>query len=58
VGRSPYLQAVNVQAAPETMGQVVAVTITRAGPNSLHGDLIQAPGTHALDARKKGALAS
>jgi len=58
VGRSPYLQAVNVQAAPETMGQVVAVTITRAGPNSLHGDLIQAPGTHALDVYKKGALAS
>jgi len=37
VGRSPYLQPVQVMAPPSLIGEVVAVTVTRVGPNSLHG---------------------
>jgi len=45
VGRSPYLQPVNVMAPAALIGEVRAVTITRAGPNSLFGALIDhAPG--------------
>jgi tRNA-2-methylthio-N6-dimethylallyladenosine synthase len=39
VGRSPYLQPVNVIAPPEMMGRIVDVEITAAGPNSLFGAL-------------------
>jgi tRNA-2-methylthio-N6-dimethylallyladenosine synthase len=39
VGRSPYLQPVNVMAPAALIGEVRAVTITRAGPNSLFGEL-------------------
>ena len=37
VGRSPYLQAVNVYADAAKVGTIEAVTITRVGTNSLHG---------------------
>ncbi|HEX3952670.1 MAG TPA: tRNA (N6-isopentenyl adenosine(37)-C2)-methylthiotransferase MiaB [Stellaceae bacterium] len=37
VGRSPYLQAVHAEASDEMIGQIVAVTITGAQPNSLAG---------------------
>lgn len=40
VGRSPWLQAVHVDAKEELMGQIVDVVITDAGPNSLTGNLI------------------
>ncbi len=40
VGRSPYLQPVNVMAPASLIGELAAVTITRAGPNSLFGDLV------------------
>jgi tRNA-2-methylthio-N6-dimethylallyladenosine synthase len=40
VGRSPYLQAVNVDAASERRGEIVRVRITSAGPNSLFGEII------------------
>ena len=40
VGRSPWLQAVYVDAAPEQMGQMVRVKITTAGANSISGDII------------------
>ncbi len=50
VGRSPYLQPVNVMAASSLVGEITAVRITGAGPNSLFGELagtepesIQAP---------------
>jgi tRNA-2-methylthio-N6-dimethylallyladenosine synthase len=50
VGRSPYLQPVNVMAASSLVGEIAAVRITGAGPNSLFGELtgceseyIQAP---------------
>jgi tRNA-2-methylthio-N6-dimethylallyladenosine synthase len=37
VGRSPYLQAVHAEAAPELLGRILPVEIAAAGPNSLSG---------------------
>ena len=37
VGRSPYLQAVHAEAAPEVLGQIRPVTISGCGTNSLAG---------------------
>ncbi len=37
VGRSPYLQSVIVDLPTESRGDIVTVTITNAGPNSLTG---------------------
>ena len=37
VGRSPYLQAVHLQASADRTGSIVEVSITGAGPNSLSG---------------------
>jgi len=42
VGRSPYLQPVNVDAPADLRGRIVDVTITSAGPNSLFGELVGA----------------
>ncbi|HVG52473.1 MAG TPA: tRNA (N6-isopentenyl adenosine(37)-C2)-methylthiotransferase MiaB [Xanthobacteraceae bacterium] len=39
VGRSPYLQSVQVMAPPELAGEVALVTITDVGSNSLFGAL-------------------
>jgi len=39
VGRSPYLQPVQVMAAPALIGEIVTVRITEVGPNSLFGVL-------------------
>jgi tRNA-2-methylthio-N6-dimethylallyladenosine synthase len=39
VGRSPYLQAVQVMAPAETIGEICAVTITDVSANSLFGTL-------------------
>jgi tRNA-2-methylthio-N6-dimethylallyladenosine synthase len=39
VGRSPYLQAVHLAAAPERLGEIVPALIGEAGPNSLAGAL-------------------
>jgi tRNA-2-methylthio-N6-dimethylallyladenosine synthase len=39
VGRSPYLQPVQAMAPAALIGDVVAVTITRTGTNSLFGEL-------------------
>jgi len=41
VGRSPYMQAVVVDAAEEFMNRIVDVTMVSAGPNSLLGTLNQ-----------------
>ena len=38
-GRSPYLQPVQVMAPESLIGQMVAVTITAIGTNSLFGTL-------------------
>jgi tRNA-2-methylthio-N6-dimethylallyladenosine synthase len=37
VGRSPYLQAVHAEAAPEHLGRILPVEISSFGPNSLAG---------------------
>jgi tRNA-2-methylthio-N6-dimethylallyladenosine synthase len=42
VGRSPYLQPVQVTAAQDLIGQIAPVTITRTGTNSLFGVLARA----------------
>jgi len=39
-GRSPYLQAVHVEAGEERIGEIFSVAITQAGPNSLSGVII------------------
>jgi tRNA-2-methylthio-N6-dimethylallyladenosine synthase len=39
VGRSPYLQAVQVQAPSTRIGELASVTITEVGSNSLFGSL-------------------
>ena len=39
VGRSPYLQPVQVVATPSMIGEIVAVTITEVSANSLFGSL-------------------
>ncbi len=49
VGRSPYLQPVNVMAEASLIGELAAVTITRAGPNSLFGELAH-PAPHRVAA--------
>ena len=39
VGRSPYMQAVHVQAAAELRGTIAMARIVASGPNSLAGTL-------------------
>lgn len=46
VGRSPYLQPVQAMAPASLIGAVRAVAITRAGANSLFGELAHPPGRH------------
>jgi len=41
IGKSPYLQSVHVAAPGLSIGDLVAVDIVSAGPNSLEGKLIQ-----------------
>jgi len=55
VGRSPYLQSVQVLAPSTQMGELASVTITEVGPNSLFGVLAQ-PATED-DARLPTAMA-
>ena len=40
-GRSPYLQAVHVEASENHIGEIFPVLITKCGPNSLSGVIIQ-----------------
>jgi len=54
VGRSPYLQPVNVMAPTALIGELAAVTITRAGPNSLFGEL--AHPAHRIEAPELAGL--
>ena len=44
VGRSPYLQPVQVEAPRSLIGEIAAVTITEVASNSLFGALAQAAG--------------
>jgi tRNA-2-methylthio-N6-dimethylallyladenosine synthase len=43
VGRSPYLQPVQVTAPASLLGEIAAVTVTEIASNSLFGTLAQAP---------------
>ncbi len=43
VGKSPYLQAVQVMAPASRMGEIVPVTITEVGANSLFGEISSSP---------------
>jgi tRNA-2-methylthio-N6-dimethylallyladenosine synthase len=43
VGRSPYLQPVQIEAPPSLIGEIAAVTITEVASNSLFGTLTQEP---------------
>jgi tRNA-2-methylthio-N6-dimethylallyladenosine synthase len=55
VGRSPYMQAVHVEAPAAALGTVVDLRIVAAHPNSLSG---VAADTEAVDARGIGQDAS
>ena len=48
VGRSPYLQPVQVTAPASLIGEIAAVTITEVASNSLFGTLAQHPSAPAL----------
>jgi len=58
VGRSPYLQPVQVMAPASLVGEVVAVTVTEIGSNSLFGALAPAhtPAAPAASERATPAL--
>ncbi len=43
VGRSPYLQPVQIEAPPSLIGEIATVTITEVASNSLFGALTQEP---------------
>jgi tRNA-2-methylthio-N6-dimethylallyladenosine synthase len=53
VGRSPYLQAVQVMAPQSLIGSVARVTVTEVGSNSLFGALVEE--THAPQLAATGA---
>jgi tRNA-2-methylthio-N6-dimethylallyladenosine synthase len=57
-GRSPYLQAVHVEAETSRIGEIFPVRITKAGPNSLNGVIIQGtnPGISRLGVEGIGNL--
>jgi len=57
VGRSPYVQPVQVMAAPSMIGEIAAVTITEISANSLFGALAPVSGhgqTAALASEASG----
>ncbi len=56
VGRSPYLQPVQVSAPQSLIGSITAVTITEIGSNSLFGVLSDRAGTDAAATPAETAL--
>jgi tRNA-2-methylthio-N6-dimethylallyladenosine synthase len=50
VGRSPYLQPVQIEAPPSLIGDIAAVTITQVASNSLFGALAKEPALAAAGA--------
>src|ERR1700674_137239 len=56
VGRSPYLQPVNVMAPATLIGTVAPVRVVEIGPNSLFGELL-APTYSSMDQPIEGAAA-
>jgi tRNA-2-methylthio-N6-dimethylallyladenosine synthase len=56
VGKTPYLQTVQVMARPELIGRVVPVAITGTGTNTLFGDIAMEAGLqHAPELTTAGA---
>jgi tRNA-2-methylthio-N6-dimethylallyladenosine synthase len=56
VGKTPYLQTVQVMARPELIGRVVPVAITGTGTNTLFGDIAMETGLqHAPELTTAGA---
>jgi tRNA-2-methylthio-N6-dimethylallyladenosine synthase len=56
VGKTPYLQTVQVMARPELIGRVLPVAITGTGTNTLFGDIAKETGLqHALELTTAGA---
>jgi tRNA-2-methylthio-N6-dimethylallyladenosine synthase len=55
VGRSPYLQPVQVDAPTSLIGEIAAVTVTEIGSNSLFGALTRAQQQPALSLLSAGA---
>jgi tRNA-2-methylthio-N6-dimethylallyladenosine synthase len=53
VGKSPYLQAVQVMAPRSLIGEIARVTVTEVGSNSLFGALVEE--THAPQLAATGA---
>ena len=51
VGRSPYLQPVQVMAPAELIGEIRTVSITEVSTNSLFGSLAGSLGVHSADTR-------
>ncbi|MCF6303429.1 MAG: tRNA (N6-isopentenyl adenosine(37)-C2)-methylthiotransferase MiaB [Devosiaceae bacterium] len=47
-GRSPYLQAVHLDADTSLIGSIVPVGIKSVGPNSLYGELIDTPASQGV----------
>jgi tRNA-2-methylthio-N6-dimethylallyladenosine synthase len=54
VGRSPYLQPVQVMASPDLMGRIGKATITEVGANSLFGTLAERAGAKLMKAEAGG----
>jgi tRNA-2-methylthio-N6-dimethylallyladenosine synthase len=54
VGRSPYLQPVQVLAPKAMIGEIAPVTITEIGSNSLFGALAQSPRGESMPASLEG----
>src|SRR5262249_25232135 len=48
VGKSPWLQAVHVNAAPEMIGAIVPVAIDHVGANTLSGTLVEDSDVRAI----------
>ena len=55
VGRSPYLQPVQVEAPASLIGEIAAVTITEIASNSLFGTLTHTPAQRRTRAGSLGA---
>ena len=57
VGRSPYLQAVHLQAGPERIGEIVEVAIDGVGQFSLSGTLVQSDSSYDFPELRQEARA-
>ena len=54
VGRSPYMQAVAVEAPERLIGHILPVQVTTALPNSLRGEMVTAESALSAAPRQEG----